>query len=125
MRVALATLIAALLTTGPATAQMTLPGGAVPMVISAKQITVQLPPDPAVRKLLLSSFAKATGQITSCDQVDGVAKQFEAGVVTADRMSLSAFPPALRAQVATRGPGRATDVFGMQDGILRVIVRCS
>lgn len=94
--------------------------------LSLKQITLPLAAiaDPAEQVRRVAEFQAAAKAITTCDDVEGVAKDLGAEVVVNRDLALSQVPPALKSELATIPLGTATRMFGQRDREVRVLVLC-
>ena len=94
--------------------------------LALRQIAMPLPANAteASANALVEQFGKDTATITSCDQVDAVAKRLGAEVVDNDDVTAGDLPPQLANTLTTLPVGRATEPFGSRKDGIRSLVLC-
>jgi hypothetical protein len=109
--------IAALLFLGAASAQQE--------ALDLQQITIRIPagtPE-AERTARVEAFTAATRTITACSQVESVARQVQ-GEVVLGKLTPDQLPVPLRVQLERKPAGTVSQVFGGDEGVWRVVIRC-
>jgi peptidyl-prolyl cis-trans isomerase SurA len=94
-------------------------------VISLKQISLQVPADLSreEQKTRLEAFRVATRGISSCGQVDEIARKLGGTAFYRAEMRIFNLPPPVRLLLASAGPGRATVPYGKAPTV-HVLVQC-